>query len=841
MIGEIFSEHPWLWPLLWQSTLCLAAGLAASVLLRRRPAHAHQLLLTGLLAAIMMPGAYLLVRHMELGLLVSAPPPAPIQAVETLVPNEVDIEAPAVMDTYDASLVPAVSELSVSPAISTSPAVPAIPWHTLVLLGWIAASTIPLARLGLRFALGVRLMRTATPTDSERLRHALETAKARLAISGVVRIRASARVRSPIIWCWTRAPVLLVQADAADSDADTDWVGVFCHELAHWKRLDHVSGLVTELLACGLPWHPLVWWARRRLLRLSEQACDDWVLAGGQPGVDYAESLLGLSAERRMAFVPTIVGKEKAMKARIRRIITDRCGDPRVGRRWALAVSLLAVLATMGVAFAQRRPAPPESRQPEDRREVREPRERREVQERIMARQREALQRMLEELTGRIREKETLLRERGDELGEEGPVIELEADLLREQAEQIERRLRNLEREREERRTERPRAESRRPARPPEEFEARFEEMRRHLEELGEEAGRIERRMGQLRDGQDEEARELQGQLRTVHERMRGVQREMADLQRARAEMQRARAMEAAQRARAESDRVREVSERIQDLSQQRRDLQVHLREVQRELGEHPDEDSDEARALRRELDGIQEEIAGAERELSQVQREGAAMDRDRQDARRRRQDQAAMQSDERMARRQELLEQIRRTERQIQELQEQGQGRADETHERRMVLDRLMAEMQSIEERARSRPEGLARPRAERRASDEARGRIVTKIFKLEHAHPAQMAAILHVLVAPGGKVIPDERTGSLLVSHTPEGQERLERIIMELDVPGPDGGRARAEADRALENEVEELRGQVRGLHDQMQQMREMLQQLVERGQNEEPANGR
>lgn len=824
MIGEIFSEDPWLWPLLWQSTLCLAVGLAASVLLGRRPAKAHQLLLTGLLAAMLMPGAYLLVRHMDLGLLVSAPPPAPRQAVE----------APALMDTYDDSLIPAVSEQAVPPTLSAPPTMPAIPWRTLVLLGWLAASTIPLARLGLRFALGARLARMATSTDSVRLRHALETAKARLGISGVVRIRESARVRSPIIWCWARVPVLLVQSDAADSDADTDWVGVFCHELAHWKRLDHVSGLVTELLACALPWHPLVWWARRRLLRLSEQACDDWVLAGGQPGVDYAESLLGLSVERRMAFVPTIVGKEKAMKARIRRIITDRCGDPRVGRRWAVAVSLLAVLATVSVAFAQRRPF-------DDRREVGEARERREPQERIMARQREALQRMLDELAGRIREKETLLRERGDELGEERPVIELEADLLREQAEQIERRLRNFEREREEQRAARPRAESPGPALPPEESEARFDEMNRHRDELGEEAGRIERQMGQLRDGQDEEARELQAQMRRVREQMGNVESEMANLQRARAEMARAGAMEEAERARAESNQVREVSERIQDPSRRRRELQVRMREVQRELEQHPDRDNDEARALRRELDGIQEQIAGTEQELNQVQRGRPALDQGRQDVERRRREETAVQRDELMARRRELGEQVRRTEREIQELQEQGRGNTDESRERRMVLDRLLAEMQSIEERARSRSEGPARPRLERRADAEARDRIITRVFKLKYAHPEQMAAILDPLASPVGKVIPDERTGSLIVSDTPEGQEQLERIIMELDVPGPDGGRAGPETGRALENEVEELRGQVRGLHDQMQQMREMLQQLVERGQNEEPRDMR
>ena len=124
-----------------------------------------------------------------------------------------------------------------------------------------------------------------------------------------------------------------------------DWAGIFCHELAHLKRRDHVSGLFAEILTALFPWHPLLWWTKARLAKLSEQACDDWVLAAGQSGVDYAETLLGLTAQKQMAFVPTVIGKEKTMSTRIRRIIKDRCGDPRVGARWMAGVSLLAILA----------------------------------------------------------------------------------------------------------------------------------------------------------------------------------------------------------------------------------------------------------------------------------------------------------------------------------------------------------------------------------------------------------------------------------------------------------------------------------------------------------------
>jgi len=108
-----------------------------------------------------------------------------------------------------------------------------------------------------------------------------------------------------------------------------------------------------------LPWHPLLWWAKSRLVRLSEQACDDWVVATGQPGTDYAESLLDLTPGGQMAFVPAVVTSKKSLAGRIRRILQDNCCNPRTGVVWALAVSIVAICLSVGIAFAQTRPSLP--------------------------------------------------------------------------------------------------------------------------------------------------------------------------------------------------------------------------------------------------------------------------------------------------------------------------------------------------------------------------------------------------------------------------------------------------------------------------------------------------
>ena len=72
------------------------------------------------------------------------------------------------------------------------------------------------------------------------------------------------------VWCWAKQPILLVPARVREEERTIDWVAIFCHELAHWRRLDHLASLAGELLVCVLPWNPLAWLARTRLAQFAE-------------------------------------------------------------------------------------------------------------------------------------------------------------------------------------------------------------------------------------------------------------------------------------------------------------------------------------------------------------------------------------------------------------------------------------------------------------------------------------------------------------------------------------------------------------------------------------------
>jgi len=356
MIRELFLGDVSLSNFVWQSMIFIMVGLVSSFILRHRSSRAHQVLFLAMIAAVIVPILSILVKHYELGMFVAEP-----------VVIQPQSEDSATANNYEASGLFSAENIEHKPAPIEETAVLAMPgsqstkfsWHSVLLSGWIATSLILAARLLATFILGVRLLSHAPPLDCKRIQEAAHLARAKLGIAKDVRVCSSDDVRSPVIWCWRRRPVLLVPSAAERFDNRIDWAGVFSHELAHWKRRDHISGLLAELVVCLFPWNPLLWLAKSRLVRLSEQACDDWVLATGQPGTDYAESLLDLTPGGQMAFVPAVVTSKKTLAGRVRRILEEKCASPHTGLRWSLAAAVVTGCIGVGIAFAQTRPSHP--------------------------------------------------------------------------------------------------------------------------------------------------------------------------------------------------------------------------------------------------------------------------------------------------------------------------------------------------------------------------------------------------------------------------------------------------------------------------------------------------
>ncbi len=344
--------------LLLQTSLCLTLGLLGSYLWARKPARGHQILLICMVAGVVLPGMYMGVQHLGLGQLRNNPPDQGRHA-EQLVARTTFIPAESLMLPVEFEPAPEITRTFVTPVnpvetekVPLSP----IPWILVGMGIWGSISCLLLTRLAIQFVLGLRLIQGRQSVEENSLTLALVTAQKQLNFNQPVTLCCSSQISSPVIWCWFKTPILLIQDTSHQTQPCKDWVGVFCHELAHARRFDHITNLWADLLCAALPWHPLVWWTRKRLIRLSEDVCDDWVLTQGHASTKYAESLLTLTSQKQLAFVPSIVGKDSTMKARIRRIIKGQISNPRPGTGWTCLLVTIALCSIVGMALAQPRP-----------------------------------------------------------------------------------------------------------------------------------------------------------------------------------------------------------------------------------------------------------------------------------------------------------------------------------------------------------------------------------------------------------------------------------------------------------------------------------------------------
>ena len=383
-----------------QSTLIFAVGLLVARSIRL-PARVHAVLLMAFLGAVATPLASGIVRHRGWGILrpqalaniqvTSAPrenPPLDTQsqreqkASDTAASNtpaevgpmsRVDpISAPVVRDTAtqdsliqdNSGQVRAIGTSSPSDVEAIVARSKTAPEKTRGLLYsavavfailWFVGSVMAIGRL-LRGVLGGgRLMAAAEPCRVEAVEVALQLARERLGLEGLsIRVFQSTAVRCPVIWCWGRSPSLVLPRAAVEHWSMTDWTPILCHELAHWKRRDHLTALAAELVCCLLSWQPLAWSAKRRMEQASEQACDDWAVAAGHSATDYAETLLGLIAQPGSPLQLAALRRKSGLSGRIRHILTQRVPCPRLGRVWTVVVVIVAATITGGAALCQR-------------------------------------------------------------------------------------------------------------------------------------------------------------------------------------------------------------------------------------------------------------------------------------------------------------------------------------------------------------------------------------------------------------------------------------------------------------------------------------------------------
>jgi len=150
-----------------------------------------------------------------------------------------------------------------------------------------SASPIPMTLwLGVAgLLIAVRLSRTirasglirASEPASLRTCAMVAVAAEQIGLSRVPEVRIVDDAISPMIWCGF-TPKLILPRGLWNALDESSQRAVLVHELAHVRRWDHVLCWFDLVIGSLYWWHPLSWWARRRLHDEAEASCDAWVV-----------------------------------------------------------------------------------------------------------------------------------------------------------------------------------------------------------------------------------------------------------------------------------------------------------------------------------------------------------------------------------------------------------------------------------------------------------------------------------------------------------------------------------------------------------------------------------
>lgn len=239
-------------------------------------------------------------------------------------------------------------------------------WKGLLLLAVAAVSGLLLLRM---FAgiIGVGLVarRSGEVSDPGEISE-LNAAREHLGLKRNVRLLRSEKVSVPVVWGLLQ-PVLMLPAGSVSWTRERLRV-VLLHELAHVKRGDGITLLLTRAAVAVFWFHPMMWMLERDGRRECERACDDLVLATGTRPSDYAEHLLsiarGLPHFDPFRSVTLAMSRRSQLEGRLLSILQPDARRNSFSSRAALVAGALALFVIVPLAGVRLVAAPPPGQEP---------------------------------------------------------------------------------------------------------------------------------------------------------------------------------------------------------------------------------------------------------------------------------------------------------------------------------------------------------------------------------------------------------------------------------------------------------------------------------------------
>jgi len=294
--------------MLLKATLILAVARVLLAALPRASAATRHLVATAALVGVAaIPVLTFIVPAWNLAV---APPPAVAKPLATPVATPTPAAAPAPRPQQAQKTIGVTGEETIGTAINLARATGVVPeepltamtrgmnvmrstWKGLIVLAIDLIALLMLAQMIIGM-LGVwYVARRAEEVTQDEALVELDRARDQLKLERDVRLLRSSRISVPVLWGFFR-PVLLLPAEVVTWPVDRLRV-VLLHELAHLKRFDGISLILTRIAACVFWYHPLAWSLERAGRNDCERACDDLVLAGGTKPSEYADHLLAIA------------------------------------------------------------------------------------------------------------------------------------------------------------------------------------------------------------------------------------------------------------------------------------------------------------------------------------------------------------------------------------------------------------------------------------------------------------------------------------------------------------------------------------------------------------------
>jgi beta-lactamase regulating signal transducer with metallopeptidase domain len=372
------SIDAWLIDLLIKSSLILATGLGCCALLRRRSAalrHMTLLLTVGGLLALpfirelasrfpdhvpALPAYTSIVESISLALPDAQPQefggsPLP----DSVRPGPAAGSNPATVGTGATSAGTGAASAGTGLAGTVSAA-------GLISAIYVVIAALIAGRYGLiRLTVGRRLRRLA-PIEDRRIVELVAAVCAHSDLERTPRLATGPDGSSPWIW-GLRRPVIVLPRDFTRWSA-AEQRQALLHEIAHLRRHDHLTALLTQL-TCTLYWiNPLVWVAAKRLRIEAERACDDEVLLAGAEPASYADQLLAIArtaaGSERNSIWTAAMASRSSLGGRIRGILEPDTRRNNMNKRLLIALTVAAVTIVLPLSVLRSQNAAPAEQTP---------------------------------------------------------------------------------------------------------------------------------------------------------------------------------------------------------------------------------------------------------------------------------------------------------------------------------------------------------------------------------------------------------------------------------------------------------------------------------------------